>query len=261
MKELINNNEMKIMMSERLANDTHNPNNEKLGELVLKKTIDKFNLYRKIFNVDKLEKVEFIIFDKQEEYREFYRKLNKKELPEYAKGSFEPKINLSYSYQQGIPLYKSSLWYNFIANPSHEAFHLYYKKYIYKDERIVWFDEGLAQYFSGERDMYLESEEKLRELFTNFKDSYKPISNLNERIQGNNDISDDLIFERKNVFSGYNVSFLIIKYIVDNYGEEYLITLMKDNNKIRTLGNTAINDMLEYYTNKYNLNTQKTFLN
>ena len=37
---------------------------------------------------------------------------------------------------------------------SHELFHILYKKYILEKnniDRVVWLDEGMAQFFSGEK--------------------------------------------------------------------------------------------------------------
>lgn len=250
---IIDNDEMCIKVSENFVTNTKTPDNRPLSDYILEKTIEKFDLYRNIFNVEKLEKISFIIYDDIEEYRKFYRELNKEEPPEYARGSFDEELNISYCVQHSNPMYNTSWWTHALSVNAHEAFHLYYKKYIYKEDRIVWFDEGMAQYLSGENDNWLFDENKFNEEFNKFINSYIPIDNLNERIQGNANISDDLIFQRENVFDGYKTSLFIIKYLVEKNGIDYVYKLMSDNDLIKNIGNNIIDDMINYYKIKYKL--------
>ena len=110
----------------------------------------------------------------------------------------------------------------------------------------------MAQYISEQFDIL--SQEEMENKFKDFIDSYIPVTNLNDRINGNSDIPDNLIFNREGIIQGYSLSFFCIKYIVDVKGEEYLYKLMFNNEKIRKIGNYIINEMIEYYTNKYNMN-------
>ena len=48
-------------------------------------------------------------------------------------------------------------------------------------------------------------------------------------------------------------SLLIIKYIDEVYGRDYLYELMKDNKKIREFGNRALEEMIDYYKKKYTI--------
>ena len=136
---------------------------------------------------------------------------------------------------------------------AHEAFHLYYKKYVYGNDIIVWFDEGMAQFISGEKDWLLNDEVKFEQAFRKFLDDYVPIDNLNVRCHGKDEVSDEYIFDRPKVFRGYMASFLIIKYIDEVYGRTYLYELMKDNKKIREFGNRALEEMVSYYKKKYTI--------
>lgn len=251
---IIDNDEMCIKVSESFVTNTKTPGNKSLSDYILNQTTEKFELYKKIFNVEKLEKITFVLFDNIEDYKKYYRQLNKKEPPEYSKGAFDPINNLSYSVQHSNSMYNTSWWMHAVCVNAHEAFHIYYKKYIYNDDRIIWFDEGMAQFLSGENDNWINNEEIYKETFINFMESYKPIYNLNERIQGNYDISDDLIFQRKGVFEGYKASLMIIKYLVEINGYEYIFKLLKNNEHIREIGNNILDEMIMYYKNKYNFN-------
>ena len=260
MKVLIDNEEIRISLSKEFIKPNTFLNGKSLGDFILENTLEKFKLYRKIFNVDKLEKIYFEIYDvvtEKDDWKDRYVKFYGKNPPEYSLGFFEPDCNLSCTCVHANAAYRTSWWNSAVYTNAHEAFHLYYRKYIYGFDRIVWFDERMAKYLSGENDYWLIDEEKVKERFIYFLEHYVPIDNLNERIQGNSMVSDKEIFQRKDIFNGYLASILIIKFIVDSYGEGYLFGLMRDNYKIREFGNTALNDMIIYFKEKYNIQNSK----
>lgn len=244
MKTIFNNEEIEILSSENL---------DYINDFIINATREKFDFYRKIFEVERLEKIRFVMYDSLEEFRNDYIKNNGKIPPEYSRGYFKSKTNTSYIVIDKVPIKNTPLWYKKIYTNSHEAFHLFYKKYIYGNDRIVWFDEGMAQFLSGENDNWLYDENKLRENFIIYNNSYIPIFNLNDRIQGNDSISDELIFKRDNVFDGYRTSLFIIKYLEETKGMNFIIQLMKNNDEILKLGENIIDEMRNYYLKKYEL--------
>ena len=254
---IIDNDEMKISLSKSFTENDDTPDKRSLSDYILEKTKERFDFYRELFNKEKLDKIEFMLFDNYEEWKKYYVSRNHREPPEYSRGCFESENNLCYSVQKSGVLYNTPLWFHTISTNAHEAFHIYYKKYIYKDDRVVWFDEGLAQYLSGEDDLWINNEERLNSVFMEFLNNYKEITNLNDRIQGNNSVSDDLIFSRKGVFDGYRMSLLAMKYLDSKYGISYIKELMKDNKKVREIGTTIINDMIEYYKERFNIKERK----
>lgn len=256
MVTIIDNDEMCIKLSESFKYNTKTPDKRALSDYILDKTIEKFGLYRKIFNVEKLEKITFVIYDNIEDYRDYYRKINNQEPPEYSKGAFNEKLNISYSTKNSNPVYNTPMWYHTLSINAHEAFHIYYRKYVYKNDRIVWFDEGLAQFFSGENDEWLFDDEKFKNAFIKYIESYIPINNLNERIQGNSSVSDEIIFQRQNVFEGYKTSLFIIKYLFEKNGINYILEVIKDNEKIRNIGNSIIDEMVAFYKDKYDVKNE-----
>lgn len=254
---IIDNDEMKISVSKSFTENNDTPDKRSISNYILDKTKEKFDFYRELFNIEKLDKIEFILFDDYDEWKKYYISRNHREPPEYSRGSFESENNLSYSVQKSGVLYNTPLWFHAVSVNAHEAFHIYYKKYVYKDDRIVWFDEGLAQYLSGEDDSWINNEEKIKSIFLEFYDNYKEINNLNDRVQGNSSVSDELIFSRKGVFDGYRMSLLAIKYLDSKYGISYIKELMKDNKRIRELGTTIIDDMIKYYKERFNIKVLK----
>lgn len=225
---------------------------------ILKNTLDKFNLYRKIFKVEKLDKITLKIFDDLDEYRKDAFQVRGVQPAEYSRGWFNSRDKVSNVCIEYIKLqeilndpikYKKK-----VASNAHESFHYYYKKYYYKNNRITWFDEGLAQFISGEYSDLTEN--NLKEKYLNFINNYIPINNLNDRVNGNKDIPDNLIFKREGVFQGYEASFFCIKYLVDTKGIEYIYELMFNNDEILKYGNHILEDMINYYNNKYQLETE-----
>lgn len=256
MKVLINNEEIKMMVSEKFLRLNNILGGKSLADFMLQNTMDKLALYRKIFGVEILEKICFETYDVDTELDEFFerrREVDKSPIPSYCRGFFDDKSKLSCSCNHANAAYKSGWWYSAVGTNAHEAFHLYYKKYVYGNDRIVWFDEGMAQFISGEKDWLLNDEVKLEQTFRKFLDDYVPIDNLNVRWHGGSEVSDEYIFDRPKVFRGYTASLLIIKYIDEVYGRDYLYELMKDNKKIREFGNRALEEMVSYYKKKYTI--------
>lgn len=79
---------------------------------------------------------------------------------------------------------------------------------------------------------------------------------MNERIQGNSSVSDEIIFQRQNVFEGYKTSLFIIKYLFEKNGINYILEVIKDNEKIRNIGNSIIDEMVAFYKDKYDVKNE-----
>ena len=113
---------------------------------VLNKKIIEYNTF---FGITIQKKIIVNYFDTVEKFREFIYKIRgeRDSLPEYARGTYDngmvnacvnPKFQLKRLY-----------------TASHELFHILYMKYILNNDylkRIVWYDEGMAQFMSGEKD-------------------------------------------------------------------------------------------------------------
>lgn len=208
-------------------------------ETILNDSLEK---YKKIFDVDKFRKVQINYFDDIEEFRNYIYGLRgeKESLPTYAKGTFDKgminayiEINIDET---------SSLFIHRKYNASHELFHIMYRKLVLeknKQRRIVWFDEGMAQFFSGENDK--EMNIGFKEWVSNIKKRTKTIPNLNE-------LSHGVSFETSE-YSGYNLSLLAVKYIYDTIGFDEFKKIIFDNNRIIELGNNIIEKAFNYYEN------------
>lgn len=195
--------------------------------------------YEKLFNMQ-IKEIKINYFDNIETFRKFIYEIRKEEsLPKYATGTYDNgMINAYIEKDKQIKR---------IYTASHELFHILYMKYILKNDyskRIIWYDEGMAQYMSGEKDK-LKEEEKFKEFYQKAKENTKVIPNLNELEHGNS-------FYNEN-YNGYDLSYLSIKYLSEILDEKEFINLMSDFNQIKEKGKNIVNEMFEYYNSKYKL--------
>ncbi len=123
----------------------------------------------------------------------------------------------------------------------HELIHHLYKYYVYgKDkERITWVDEGIAQYFSGQKDD-MKDDEKYK-LF--LEENLQSIDNINLNELNHNDRS----FGDNN---GYNLSYMAIRYLYENNSHEEFIKIIKNQDLLKDYGNTVLNTINERYNSK-----------
>lgn len=202
--------------------------------------INSLELYKKIFNIDNFRKIQINYFDNILDFRNYIYDLRgeNKSLPEYAKGTFDKGMINAYiepNLAEETPLFIRRKY-----NASHELFHIMYQELIYgkyNQERIVWFDEGMAQFFSGEYTK--ETNGDFINWFTKVKTNTKTVPNLNELKHGSS-------FENKE-YSGYNLSLLAVKYLFDKLGIDKFKNLIYNNDKIVELGTNIINEAFLFY--------------
>ena len=201
---------------------------------------DSLKLYKNIFNVDEFRKVQINYFDNIEDFRNYIYELRgeKDSLPEYAKGTFDNGMINAFiqpNIIEGTPLFIHRKY-----NASHELFHIMYQELVWEknnQERIVWFDEGMAQFFSGENDV---------EMTTNFKNWFEKVKSSTKKITDLNKLDHGSDFETEE-YSGYNLSLLAIKYLYDKLGIDEFKKIISNNDKIIELGNNIIEEAFDFY--------------
>ena len=126
---------------------------EELSNATVKLLQNKIVEYKKLFNIEFDKQIIVNYFDDLEEFREFIYKIRgeRVSLPKYAKGTYDDGMVNAYI-EPDTQLKR-------LYTASHELFHILYMKYILKNDysnRIVWYDEGMAQFISGEKDKYAD---------------------------------------------------------------------------------------------------------
>ena len=194
--------------------------------------------YSTFFGVNIQEIINVNYFDTVEEFREFIYEIRgeRDSLPEYARGTYDngmvnacvnPKFQLKRLY-----------------TASHELFHILYMKYILNNDyskRIVWYDEGMAQFMSGEKGS-LNNDSVFKDFYMKVKEATKVIPQINTLEHGNSFVNED--------YNGYDLSYLSIKYLSEVLSAEQFKNLMSDFKKISQLGNDIIQKMFTYYDEK-----------
>lgn len=194
--------------------------------------------YNTFFDISIQEQIIVNYFDTVEEFREFIYKIRgeRDSLPEYARGTYDngmvnacvnPKFQLKRLY-----------------TASHELFHILYMKYILNNDylkRIVWYDEGMAQFMSGEKDS-LNDNSIFKDFYMKVKEETKVTPQMDTLEHGNFFVNED--------YNGYDLSYLAIKYLSDILSAEQFKDLMSDFKKISQLGDDIIQKMFSYYDEK-----------
>ena len=218
--------------------------------LILKNKIAE---YKKLFKIEDMEPVHINYFDDIDQFRNFIYELRgeKESLPQYAIGTYdkgminafiEPNIDVNSN------TYKKKLYL-----ASHELFHIFYMKYILKNDyskRIVWYDEGMAQFLSGEKDELLDLE-TFKKYILKVKENTLIVPNLNELKHGDSFCNDN--------YNGYDLSYLCVRYLSEILTIEEFKCLMSDFNKIKEYGSYIINEMFIYYDNFFKKQNNKNY--
>ena len=200
---------------------------------------DKLELYKQLFNIDNFRKVQINYFDNIDTFRNFIHNLRgeKDSLPAYATGTFDKGMINTFIEPN---ILKDSFLYNKRrCSASHELFHIMYKELIWeknKEDRIVWFDEGMAQLFSGESDSFLKKE-KYDIFFKDEISNTKIIPNLNTLSHGYSFKTDD--------YNGYKLSLIAVKYIYDKLGMDEFKKLLYNSKEVYKYGNLILKEILK----------------
>lgn len=213
---------------------------DKMHEVLLSK-IEKF---KRLFDIDDFNQIQINYFDDLDTFRNFIFELRgeKSSLPEYARGTYDRGMINAFIENNIVidsPLYNSKLYL-----ASHELYHILYMKCVLQNDlskKIVWYDEGMAQFMSGEKDKLLNDEE-FKKFYERVKEKTKRIPNLNTIRDGNSFCNDE--------YNGYELSYLAIRYLNEVLNEDEFKGLMSDFEQIRYYGATVLNDMFEFYDKK-----------
>ena len=214
---------------------------ENLAEATVPILNQKILEYKLFFNISNNEQIIVNYFDNVEEFREFIYSLRgeKDSLPEYARGTYDNEmVNACVN-----PKFQLKRLYT----ASHELFHILYMKYILKGDyskRIVWYDEGMAQYMSGEKNS-LNDENMFYEFYLKVREQTKEIPQMNDLKHGDSFVNNN--------YNGYELSYLSIKYLSEILSTEQFKNLMSDFSKINAFGKNIIQEMFNYYDKKFKI--------
>lgn len=201
----------------------------------------KLSEYKKLFNIDNYRQVQVNLFDNINDFERFIKE-NFNDTISNTAGTYHGGMINCYV-EKDIEI-GSDRYYSNLHLPCHELFHLMYNEIVLKnasDKRIVWYDEGMAQFMSSELDFL--DEERFKTFYLNVKKNTKEIVNFNNINHNDNNFVNDK-------YNGYDISYLCIKYLSEILSIEEFINLMSDFDKIKYYGDTIIINMFDYYDKK-----------
>lgn len=194
------------------------------------------------FGIDKFRKIEINLFDNQEAFLKFIKSLRWQgaKIPSYCKGTFDSfmvneslnPIDVSLNPNQ----YKSAVL--------HECIHIIYNSIT--DKRITWLDEGLAMNLSGEKNNLLD-EESLKGYITQKLLPMNLPSNMNQLTHGEMLVNEE--------YNGYDLSYISVRYLLETKSKDEIHEIVSNGNKALEIGEDILPRALNYYLNKFSINT------
>ncbi len=194
------------------------------------------------FGLSQFRKTEINLFDNQEQFRSFIQQLRWKEskIPDYCQGTYDDMMvncfidpdKILESYQFGS------------ARIFHEYLHILYS--FITDQRVVWFDEGLALNLSGEMN-FLQEEEAFKNWLMK-EISWKEIpNNMNHFTHENSSFSN-----------GYAYSYLAVRYLLETQPKEAMQEMVKNSQEVIKFGKTVLPAALDYYNNQLHFKSENS---
>lgn len=192
------------------------------------------------FKLENIRKVEILLFNSKEKFIDsiscYYS--NIESIPVYCKANVcDGKIHILFDEKIESNEYRYTLK---LRNVIHEYIHIIYNEYISPNYRILWLDEGIAINVSKER-AYLKNKER----FTDFLMDIRPTLNkirITEFEHGSKFVNDE--------YNGYDISYLLVRYLIENFSNDEINILIRDNDQVHKLEENIMNDVISYFYGK-----------
>lgn len=122
----------------------------------------------------------------------------------------------------------------------HELIH-YITNYLY-GKLPEWITEGIAKYLDG----------TYKDDLTNLMNKYINIYEIPD-IKEMKDMSFVKKVGEKVIYDGYDLSYIMIRYIIENYGHKFLLQLLEDNNYLKFDSQNCLLEAISYFNSIYNV--------
>lgn len=189
------------------------------------------------FGLKSFKKLAINLFNSQEIYIKFTRQFS--EPASYSRGNLTNNEMINYTYDiNAIARLKSCL--------IHELVHLFYQS-IWKGkyDRILWLDEGLAIFLSGEKSGLENNDKRFKKWYLyNIIRYDKEIPKI-EFLKEHGNTYGKFVDQKTNKYNGYDLSYLMVRYMIEHYND--IIPLLKDGQRIKDLEDHILKDCINYY--------------
>ena len=207
-----------------------------------------------VFGTQKFELVDIFLFDNRDDFiaNEIKRGLTPRAYSEgaFGNGAIYYLINTQ---RLGEPFFEN----NKIRNISHEFVHLVFKKHTKESikKRIVWLDEGCAQCFSGEKWKLDTDEGAFKQFFENDIVASNLIIPPLDFLCKHGSRYGEFVDMETNKYSGYKLSYLMVRYLIETCGVEEFIRILKIEKDIAEISVDILNKAVDFYKNKFEISS------
>lgn len=201
------------------------------------------------FGLENFRKVQINLYDNSDIFKKFTRQFF--EAPSYCIGHFA--LGMVNFYISGGDLRDNKWYQQRIRGITHEFVHLVYKEEIQEkgnNNRVVWLDEGLAQYLSGQKSA-LEDKQKFKDWFL-------------RQVARRDKIVPDILFLKKhgdmygafydtetNKYNGYDISYSMVRFLAETLSEDQFQTLIRKKKAIEEIEASTLNESINYYSKMF----------
>lgn len=134
----------------------------------------------------------------------------------------------------------------------HEVIHKIYNYYILiktNEPKLVWLEEGLAQYLSNEKE-HLKDNQTLRTFLRIYVFNENKIIPDIRYLSKHGNKFGSFIDEETNKYNGYVWSYLIVRYLIETKTKEEFLKLIRNPSSLSRFEQTLIEDTINYYKSK-----------
>lgn len=195
------------------------------------------------FDLEHISKLKIYLYDDAEEYQKLFKTLYP---PNGIAGCFGYEDVKIYADLNKIERYR------LFTCILHELTHVIYRNYIQEkgiNNRIVWFDEGLASFLSGEKNTLLDNDRLKEFIETRINSEEKEIPKISY-LHKHGASYGEFVDTKTKKYNGYDWSYLMIRYLIETLSKEELNELMRSKQNILDIEGTIINDTYNYFTKK-----------
>lgn len=197
----------------------------------------------KFFELEHINKLKIYLYDNAAEYQRLFKAPYP---PNGIAGCFGYENVKVYADLNKIDKYK------LFTCILHELTHVIYRNYIQEEginNRIVWFDEGLACLLSGEKNTLLDND-RLKEFIENkISGENKEIPKISY-LHKHSASYGEFVDTKTKKYNGYDWSYLMIRYLIETLSKKEFNKLMRSKQSILDIEGTITNDTYNYFTKK-----------
>lgn len=223
-----------------------------IKEEVLNVLTKEKNKLLQFLNIDIFPKVTINLFNDYDAFVDYHKNIGY-EITSYSKATFIGNtINKLYDSDD---IKNRKYW--LISGLIHEYFHILYQS-IWQDnyERVVWIDEGLAQYKAGQFSLLQKDYKKFKSWYLyniiRRDKEIPPIDYLTSHGDKYGMFCDNTTLK----YNGYDLSYLLARYLIEQTKLD-ISALLTDKSKIDELSKTIMQDCINFYNSYFKTNEIK----